>query len=47
VFNLGTCEASYLAEYLGVTVRTIRKRNTEFGSEYDISNSVISRKESE
>ncbi len=42
--NDGTCLLSVLAEYLGVTDRTIRKRITEFSNEYDISNSVISRK---
>ncbi len=42
--NDGTCLLSVLAEYLGVTDRTIRKRITEFSDEYDISNSVISQK---
>ena len=42
--NDGTCLLSVLAEYLGVTDRTIRKRITEFIDEYDISNSVISQK---
>lgn len=39
-----TCLLSELAEYLGVSERTVRKRVSEFGDEYDISNSVISQK---
>ena len=39
-----TCLLSVISEYLDVTDRTIRKRVTEFSDEYDISNSVISRK---
>jgi hypothetical protein len=39
----GTCLLSVLAEYLGVTDRTIRKRINEFNDEYDISKSVITR----
>ncbi|MFA6377930.1 MAG: hypothetical protein WCW63_04805 [Acholeplasmataceae bacterium] len=42
-----TCLILEIAEYLGLANRTIRKRNTEFSSEYDVSISVILRKESE
>lgn len=43
----GTCLLSVIADYLGVTERTIRKRIDEFGNEYTISNSVISKKKQE
>jgi len=43
----GTCLLSVLAEYLGVTDRTIRKRINEFGDDYDISNSVVRKKKLE
>jgi hypothetical protein len=40
----GSCSLSVLAEYLDVTDRTIRKRISEFGDDYEISNSVIRKK---
>ena len=40
----GTCKLVTMAEYLGVTDRTVRKRITEFNDEYEIKDSVISRK---
>ena len=40
----GTCEASVLAEYLGISDRTIRSRVTEFNDEYETSKGVITRK---
>lgn len=43
----GTCKLVTMAEYLGVTDRTIRKRITEFNDEYEIKDSVISRKTAE
>jgi RecA-family ATPase len=43
----GECKLSELSEYLGLTDRTIRKRIKEFGDEYTISNSVITRNEQE
>jgi RecA-family ATPase len=43
----GTCTLSDLAEYLGVSTRTVRKRISEFNQDYSIENSVISQKNPE
>lgn len=43
----GTCKLVTLSEYLGVTDRTVRKRIDEFSDEYEIKDSVISRKKHE
>lgn len=43
----GTCLVSVLAEYLGVTDRTIRKRVKEFENDYVNNHGVISTKKSE
>jgi RecA-family ATPase len=40
----GTCTLSNLADYLGVSARTVRKRVDEFNDDYSIENSVISHK---
>jgi ABC-type transporter lipoprotein component MlaA len=45
--NDNTCLVSVLAEYLGVTDRTIRKRVTEFEDDYINNHGVISIRKSE
>lgn len=40
----GTCEASILAEYLGISDRTVRARVTEFGDEYETTKGIVKRK---
>ena len=40
----GTCKVDDLAEYLAVSIRTIRKRITEFADEYEVKNSIVTRK---
>lgn len=40
----GTCEVSALAEYLGLTERTIKNRISEFSDEYEAKKGVMSRK---
>lgn len=40
----GTCEASILAEYLGISDRTVRARVTEFSDEYETTKGIVKRK---
>ena len=40
----GTCKAIELAEYLGLSERTIRDRVTEFSDEYETTKGIIKRK---
>jgi len=39
----GTCHLSVLADYLGVTERTIKNRISEFGNEFQTNKGIISR----
>jgi aromatic ring-opening dioxygenase catalytic subunit (LigB family) len=43
----GTCKVSDLAEYLGVTDKTIKNRISEFSDEYANDRGVVSRKTNE
>jgi len=40
----GTCEAMVLAEYLGISDRTVRARVKEFSDEYQTEKGIITRK---